>query len=467
VLESWIAYDTHVSSLDESTAYALANYQGDYRWLYKPQTAELREQIVAEIVRRKLGEMLNSGSETKGVLALACRAEPLWAANRVRWFLKKHGRRSHQAMALLDVLAGIGTAATLQVVIAASARLKQKSTQARAAEIAERYADDRGWTFDELADRTVPAAGFDDDGVLDLPCGEDEKPYLARLDAALAIHLFNPEGNPVKALPAGEDEASKESRKALSAAKKELKQVVELQGSRLFEAMCVERTWPVADWRLAFHEHPVMRRLVERLVWQGIDEDGRPGGLFRPTQEGDFTDAADGTVAIDGFARLRLAHGALVDTATFQAWIAHLKDYEVKPFLAQFDTLRAPLSDEQAESEAITDRLGWTAESLTFRGVAEKRGYERVMRDSGGCHEYAKSFPSHGITATIFHTGSHAVDENNRVALKELRFSKEGHRGSYRLNHVPPVMLAECWADYHAVAAKGAFEPEWERIVPW
>ena len=467
VLESWIAYDTHVSSLDEANAYAVANYPNDWRWQFKPQTAELREQIIAEIVRHKQGEMLNSGSETKGALALACRAEPIWAANRVRWFLKKHGRRSHQAMALLDVLAGIGAPAALQVVIAASARLKQKSTQARAAEIAERYAEDRGWSFDELADRTVPAAGFDDDGVLELPCGEDAKLYVARLDAALGIHLFNPEGKPVKVLPAGEDDATKESRKALSAAKKELKQVVELQGERLFEAMCVERDWPVADWRTAFHEHPVMRRLIERLVWQGLDEEGLPLGLFRPTQEGDFADAAEGAVAIDEFARVRLAHGALVDPETCRAWIAHLSDYEVKPFLAQFDTLRAPLSDEQAETEAITDRLGWTADSLTFRGVAEKRGYERVMRDGGGCNEYTKSFASHGITATIFHTGSYAIDENNRVALKELRFSREGNRGPYRLREVPPVMLAECWADYQAVAAKGAFEPEWEKVAPW
>ncbi|MEI9851402.1 MAG: DUF4132 domain-containing protein [Sphingomonas sp.] len=147
--------------------------------------------------------------------------------------------------------------------------------------------------------------------MLELPCGEDGKLYVARLDAALAIHLVNPEGKPVKALPAGDDEATRESAKALSAAKKELKQVIDLQAGRLFEAMCVERAWPVADWRTAFHEHPVMRRLVERLVWQGLDAEGRPLGLFRPTQEGDFTDATDAAVDIHGFARVRLAHGAL------------------------------------------------------------------------------------------------------------------------------------------------------------
>ena len=468
VLDAWITYDTHAFSLEEATAYAIANYQQHFSWMYRStKPPGLREEIIAQIIREKTGEPLNSGSDTKGMLALACRADPVFAANRVRWFLKKHGRRSNQAMALLEALAGTAQPAALQVVIAASARLKQKSTQARATEIAQRYAEDRGWSFDELADRTVPSAGFDDDGVLELPCGDDAKPYSARLDAQLAIHLFNPEGKPLKSLPAGDDDNSKESKKAFSTAKKELAQVIELQGARLFEAMCVERSWPVADWRLAFHEHPVMRRLIERLVWQGLDADGGPLGLFRPTQEGDFSDAADAAVDIDRFAKLRLAHGALVDAETCRAWTAHLKDYEVSPFLAQFDTLRAPLSAEQREAECIVDRQGWKADSLTFRGVAEKRGYERVMGDGGGCHEYEKKFPSHGITATIFHSGSHAVDENNPVALKELRFGKLGQRGVFRLQDVPPVMLAECWADYHAVAAKGAFDPEWEKICPW
>jgi hypothetical protein len=271
----------------------------------------------------------------------------------------------------------------------------------------------------------------------------------------------------VKGLPAGDDEATKESQKALSGAKKELKQVVELQATRLVEAMCAERSWPVPDWRTAFNEHPVMRRLVERLVWQGLDDEGRPLRLFRPTQEGDFTDAADTPVDIDAFARLRLAHGALVDEGIYKAWIAHLEDYRVSPFLPQFDSVRAPLAEEEAEAEAIFDRQGWVAESLTYRGIAEKRGYERVMGDGGGCQEYMKSFPGHGISATIHHSGSNAVDENNRVALKQLTFSRKRQRGPVKLGDVPPVILAECRADYHALAARGAFDPEWEKICPW
>ncbi|MDB5533670.1 MAG: hypothetical protein JWO28_1985, partial [Hyphomicrobiales bacterium] len=88
ILESWISYDTHSASLDEANAFAVANYATDWRWMHRQQTPELRDQVIALLRQQKLGELLNSGSETKGMLALACRAEPIWAANRVRWFLK-------------------------------------------------------------------------------------------------------------------------------------------------------------------------------------------------------------------------------------------------------------------------------------------------------------------------------------------------------------------------------------------
>ncbi len=106
--------------------------------------------------------------------------------------------------------------------IAASTRLKQRSTQAPAAEIAERQAEDRGWTFS----MNWPTARVRPPASTTMACwscprGEDEKPYSARLDAMLAIHLFNPEGKSVKSLPAGEDEATAVPYKALTAGSSE------------------------------------------------------------------------------------------------------------------------------------------------------------------------------------------------------------------------------------------------------
>ena len=75
--------------------------------------------------------------------------------------------------------------------------------------------------------------------------------------------------------------------------------------------------------------------------------------------------------------------------------------------------------------------------------------------------------PSRGLTASIHHSGAHVADANEDCALRFLTFHKAGQYNALKLEDVPPVMLAECWADYHAFAAKGAFRADWEKVCPW
>jgi hypothetical protein len=57
------------------------------------------------------------------------------------------------------------------------------------------------------------------------------------------------------------------------------------------------------------------------------------------------------------------------------------------------------------------------------------------------------------------------------AALKTLGFEciRGARMGSaVALGKVPPVLLAEAWGDYHAVAAAcQGFDPDWERKMPW
>lgn len=472
VLDTWVSYDTAVPSDEEANAYAKANaqarYQGTVRWI-KDYT---EERAFADLRREFKSNYLHSGAETKGLLALATRAPSALAADRVRAYLKNHGSRTSQASSLLEMLAGMRDPVGLQVVIAAATRLKQKGVQKFAGELITRVAEANGWTLDELADRTIPTAGFDDDGVLALACGEDGKVYEGRLNAKLEIVLRNPAGKEVAGLPSGADEATTASKKQLSTSKKELKQVIAMQTARLYEALCAERTWSVDDWRRFFHDHPVMRKLVERAVWTGLDVEGNSIGSFRPTAEGDCSDQADNPVDIGTFASVRLAHGALMSTEHAKAWDLHLKDYEVQPLFAQFGRTLMRIAPEQAKQTEITDRKGWLTDAFIIRGAAGKLGYERgPPLDGGFFNEYRKPFGSAGLDAVIEFTGNSLPEENVPAAIVSLKFERHmgpGRAGSaMRLGDVPPVLLSECWNDYHAFAAKGAFDKGWEKKSPW
>jgi hypothetical protein len=432
------------------------------------------ERAFADLRREFMSRYLNSGTETKGVLALAARASSAVAADRVRSYLKNHGSRTSQASSLLEVLAGIGDPVTLQVVISAATRLKQKGVQKFAGELITKVAETHDWTLDELADRTIPSAGFDDDGVLTLPCGEgdDAKTYEARVTADLGVALRNPAGKDVSSLPSGQDEASAASKKQLATTKKELKQIATMQSARLYEALCAERTWTADDWVRHFHAHPVMRRLVERVVWLGIDANGTMAGAFRPTAEGDFTDASDNAVDVTRFARVRVAHGTLLDQAQGKAWEQHLADYEVKPLFAQFGRSLLRVAPEDAGKTAIEDRKGWVTDAFTIRGAATKLGYERgPALDGGFFNEYRKSFMSAGLAAVVEFTGNGLPEQNVPAALISLKFERAAGPGRYggtvRLRDVPPVLLSECWNDYRAMAAKAVYDPNWEKVSPW
>ena len=472
ILDSWLNHDTEGPSEADANAHAKANAPGHFQMMKRWTPDYTEEKAFADLRRAFLGQYLRSAVDFKGILGLAVRTPPAVAADRVRAYLKNHGSRTSQASALLEMLAGNGDPVALQVVIAAATRLKQKSVQGFAGELIAKVAEARDWSIDELADRTIPTAGFDDDGVLTLPCGADGKEYEARLKEDLTVLLRNPAGKDVSALPSDEDESTAASKKQLSTTKKELKQIATMQSARLYEALCAARMWRASDWLEQFHRHPVMRRLIERVVWLGVDEQGAIAGSFRPTAEGDFTDSADARVDVSKFASVRIAHGALLDEKISKTWEQHLKDYEVKPLFTQFGRSLMKLSPADAGKTDIEDRKGWMTDAFTIRGTATKHGYERgPALDGGFFNEYRKSFQSAGFTAVIEFTGNGLPEENVPAAIIALKFEKETGRGGYagaaKLSEVPPVLLSECWNDYHAIAEKGAFDPEWEKRSPW
>ncbi|MDO5642050.1 MAG: DUF4132 domain-containing protein [Paracoccus sp. (in: a-proteobacteria)] len=472
VLASWIAYDTDKPAkeeifqekLEQARALVANAAPGSY---YARHTPEF---IAQDWTRHAITHYPNSGAHSKGILALALAATPQTQARMIAAYLKQHGKRVAQAKAMLEVLAWSGSNDALQIVVATATRFKQRSVREHAEALVARVADERGWSADELADRSVPSGGLDEAGVLDLPMGEDEKPYQARLDAGLSLLLFNPDGKPVKSLPGGTDENSRESKAALTAAKKVLKEVVEKQSRRLYEAMLNGRDWPTDAWQADLRAHPILGRLVERLIWRGLDGDGAPRSTFRPTAEGDLMDASGDDVTLDGVARIEIAHATALSPNDLAAWARHLDDFEVTPLFPQIG--RAPLSLPEAPEppDQITDREGWVLDLAKLQSLATKLGYERAQAGDGGSfHEVEKSIEGAGYRAIISFSGSYFGADNHPVALIGLGFTRlPGRRmRMVPLADIPPRLLSECWNDLHDIAKAGAYDPDWKKVSLW
>ncbi|MCL2091896.1 MAG: DUF4132 domain-containing protein [Micrococcales bacterium] len=333
--------------------------------------------------------------------------------------------------------------------------------------LVERLAEARGWTADELADRTIPTAGFDPDRRLHLNLGSRE--VLGHLTPAGTIAL-SVAGKAVKSLPTQRADDDPElyaaAKKQLSAARKEAKAVLALQTSRLYEAMCTGRTWTVADWQQHLADHPLVRDLAARLIWTRRPDDDPAGGAFRLTDDGTCINTDDEQITLAGppgaSTRISLAHATTLGPQATVAWRQHLADYEITPPFSQLD---ADLPDLPATTTVIDDLKGHLTDSFAIRSVATRRGYTRgLVEDAGWFCEYTKAFTSQNVVAVLEFTGAFVPEENITVATRSLSF-RRGRR-QLPLGDVPGVLAAECYADYAALAALGPYDPDWETKTP-
>ena len=299
VLDAWIGHDTLGHTPEEAHAHASQMAPHYFRMsklhpqYYKPLT---EEEYYRQFYGSKLTEPRGSAIKAKGALAVAGALGGARTAVSVERYLKTwYGMRVAHCRALLQMLAWVDRRAAVQVLLATAARFRTASLRQEAERLVRELAERKGWTVDQLADRTIPTAGFDERCEMLLDYGP--RTFTARLGEDWAVALTNEEGKELKALPdprqGDDEEKAKEAKKILAAAKKELQAVLRLQKERLYEALCTQRSWPFEDWDELLHRHPIVGRYCQRLVWSFFDGEAFTG-TFRPLEDGSLTNATDG-----------------------------------------------------------------------------------------------------------------------------------------------------------------------------
>ena len=484
VVRAWAEQDTRHPGPEESRAHAQTAgrwaYDHAQQWLENCRREDrlssclpraeakaaitLEGQIAAAYAEHQR-TYVGSAMADKGLLAFAVGMDDGELAGLVRAYMRANPGRRAQFDALVRALCANGRDRALQVLLGVARRHKMAGVQATAAALAREIASERGWSDEELADRTVPTAGFDGDGLLRLSYGDRE--FTGRLTSDFKIEVSDGAGRTRKSLPparSGEDaEVVRAAKKRLSAARKEAKEVLTLQSERLYEAMCASRTWPAAEWRGLLAGHPLVGRLVTRLIWTATPPEGGPL-TFRPTEDGALIGADDAVVELEPHAVVSLAHRARLTDEEAAAWREHLVDYGVEPL---FDQLSAAVPRVAKGQTEMRDLQGHMTDTFALCGTALKRGYKRgEVLDAGTFDAYVKDFAALGLTAVLGFTGSWVPEDKMVCATTSLSFTRRGR--PVPLDRVPPVLLAECRADYAALAALGPYDPDWEvSASPW
>ena len=477
VLETWIAEDTkpkytsdQAAAEAQKTARQTAVYARQYPQYY-PDFNE--ERIYQTTFNRLLIEPEGSQTATKGILSVAGACCGGSAASIVHRYVKQwYGYRGAQSKALLQVLAWIDQPVATQVVLSVANRFRTKGIQEEAMRLCQMLAERKGWTLDELADRTIPTAGFDENGTMELDYGS--RKFVASLADDMAIVLTNQDSKTIASLPdanqSDDVEKAKQAKSALSNARKELKSVLAMQKDRLYEALCTQRTWRFEDWDDYLRQHPIVGRYCQRLVWTAYDGE-KLIQSFRPLPDGSLTNTRDDEVTLRPDISIRLGHDETLALEDRTAWLQHFADYKVEPLFPQFGKQLFELADDMKEATEIRDYLGHLVKAFSLRNRLTRQGYTRgAAQDGGWFFDYKKTFLSLGLEAVIEFSGNGLPEENRTVALNRLYFARKPLDGGpststeIMLGELPRVLLTECWNDIRMAAAEGSgFAADWEK----
>ncbi|MBI4750904.1 MAG: DUF4132 domain-containing protein [Acidobacteria bacterium] len=479
VLEQWIQQDIKIIEHPDIAALTeqfTAEFQQFRHFSFLNLTPEAENQRLQDFLTYMIADKTKRGSaiKEKGILSVAgsfggATLIPLIEKYLDDWQVK----RSAQCWALVQMLGTVDDARCIQWLVRTSqAKNRTKSIRQQAQKYLDILAKGKGWSQDDLIDRTIPTFGFDSDGVLKLDFGP--RSFSVQIDDSVKLVLKDAEGTVLKALPtprASDDEKlAKEAKKTFSDLKKQLKELFDFQTNHLWEAMCLRRNWSAEDWTLSFQKHPVMGRLCQHVIWEAATPHSSVCS-FRPLADGTLTDADDNPVELPADSRIRVAHALSMTEAERAQWQSHLADYEVETLFPQVAWAPYHLPENLHKIKELADFAGHLIESVVLHGKAAKFGYSRAESDNGlWFWVYQKNLPSLGVKVVIEYTGSGDLKEKRTVALKNFYLTSDLSSYGYEakkleLGKISPVLLSEIWHEIRQLAAAGTgFNPEWKKI---
>ncbi|WP_311222161.1 MULTISPECIES: DUF4132 domain-containing protein [unclassified Acidovorax] len=405
-----------------------------------------------------------------GVVGTEDTARQLGALAR-RWSAPGAGGTATRIGWVLEALARLGSDAALLQLDAQARRNRIVAVREQAALRLAEAAEARGLSPEHLQDRVVPDLGLDARGSLRLDFGPRQ--FVVGFDEALVPHVHDwvdgRAGPRLASAPrprASDDPAlAADAVARFKALKQDAETVASQQPARLERAMCEGRRWSPEAFRPFLAGHPLMRHLVERLVWGVVfDEKLPPGqlpvlqGAFRVNAEGGWVDAkddafvppAEGPGASNADRRpwfVVLAHPLQLDAPQIAGFTQQLSDYElIQPFEQLQRAVHRPTEAEQNQ-RALTRWAGKQAWPGPLWGL-EARGWLRGHGDGGIYTHAVRRLPGGGALTLHFGPG---LDRQQRSDRDQAQTLGELHHGG-PLSGLSPLAFSEAVRDLESIA---------------
>ncbi|UOD30603.1 DUF4132 domain-containing protein [Massilia violaceinigra] len=380
------------------------------------------------------------------------------------------GESQHaRAVAGLDVLAAIGTDTALMLLNGIAQKVKFKGLQDNAREKIAQIAEARNLTSEELEDRLAPDLGLDEAGTLVLDFGP--RRFLVGFDEALKPFVRDDDGarladlpKPKKSDDATLADAAVERYKLL---KKDARTIAAQQVVRLEVAMCAQRRWEPHVFFDFLAHHPLLRHLVQRLVWgvyeveAGASHGGRLLACLRVGPDGGMTDAADDAFVLPQGENVRVGipHAIDLPASDAAAFAQLFADYELMQPFAQIGRDTYALTAAELSAAALLRWKNITVPSGRVLGMVNKGWRRGRPLDGGSILDFTKALGDGRVVNLRFEPGIVAglVDEFPEQTLEQLTVGLPGSWGGIDepepLSTLDPIAASELIRDMQGLCA--------------
>lgn len=367
--------------------------------------------------------------------------------------------RSAIAAETVFALALNGSNEALMNVDNMSRKFKNKRVRAAAVEAMAAAADTLGITSEELADRIVPDLGFDRNLCRVFDYGKRQ--FNVYLKPSLEMEVFSGDKQ-IKTLPKPGTTDDKEIAEAafneFKEVKKQLKNVVAAQRSRLEYVLMCDRKWTSENWEKLFVGNAVMHCFAVGLIW-GIYENGSLKDTFRYMDDGSFTTADGDEFTLPNDAQIGLVHPLELTEEQIAVWKEQLSDYELTQPFDQLGRMVFRPEDKELPCNSLTRFEDTTVNSVAMINKMTKNGWYKGDAEDAGYFYYfyredvkSRTLNADGSTtyegwgSLLVHSGASTVIydfDGEEVTLKEVVFFKAGHIPNYCGNHDGWVKISD------------------------
>ncbi len=380
--------------------------------------------------------------------------------------------QNQRALKGLTILEAIGTDTSLILLNGIANKVKFPAIKREAGVVITSIAKKKGLLPEELDDRLIPDCGLEKDGTHVFDFGsrsftfslnKDFKPVIKNQNGKILTTLPKPSNN-------DDGEAATKALNEWKIIKKQIRDTVKIQTTRLESAMITKRSWSVTDFEKFYINHPLMRHITSRLLWGVIDTNGNLEQLFRVSEELEICDENDNVISLNPKDSVVIIHPLELSENQKKIWGEIFSDYEIVTPFSQISRQTYSPEKEELENEMLLrfDGIEISAPSLVY-GL-DNAGWRRgVTGDNGSFTEHFKYFYSEDLTSIVSYDGNvcmHYIENNETLTIKKVYFvwgekissyyinNKEGKKGVVKLQKVSPRIISEVINDISIVAAK-------------